>query len=140
APNPNFRMSLAGSVVDPLAKVWHGGLGNDWDALSLNWNEGEAAYEDGFRVVFDDTALSESPATITLSASHEPLSIRVNNSVIDYLFTGAPIAGDTGLIKENTGTLTLLSPNEYSGDTVVAGGRLRIGDEAALGDGTLNLA
>jgi autotransporter-associated beta strand protein len=136
--NPNFRMSLAGTVAASL--TWHGGAGNDWDAIALNWNGGNAPYADGQPVIFNDSAVSASPATINLAAAHQPFAVSVLNDQLEYAFTGSPLAGPAVLAKGGPGVLGLLSPNLHSGGTSVAGGRLRAGDDGAPGSGTLTLA
>ncbi len=138
--NPNFRMSLAGTVVAAPSLAWHGGVSNVWDTTTLNWNEGNSLFTNGLRTLFDDTAVSISPATIELTSAHEPSILDVNNSSIDYTFTGSPISGSGSLIKQGTGILTLSTTNAYTGGTTVAGGKLIADTNDALGTGPLALA
>jgi len=49
------------------------------------------------------------------------------------------ISGTGALTKAGSGTLTLAAANTYSGDTHLATGTLAVGDDAALGTGTLQL-
>ena len=52
----------------------------------------------------------------------------VNNTTGNYTISGNGTIGGTGsLTKSGTGTLTLSTPNAYSGGTIVTAGRLVIG-------------
>lgn len=52
-------------------------------------------------------------------------NVNVNFNTLSSTFSNA-IAGDAGLIKSGTGTLTLSGLNSYTGDSEVAGGTLNI--------------
>jgi autotransporter-associated beta strand protein len=58
----------------------------------------------------------------------------------DDLTWGKLVTGDGGFIKYNTNTVTISTPNSYSGVTTIAGGAIRITDPAALGTGTIAIA
>jgi len=66
-------------------------------------------------------------------------TIAGGGAVIDTMGNNVTFANSIGnngagvLIKTNTGSLTLLGTNTYGGDTIVAGGTLAIGSDAALG-------
>ena len=53
----------------------------------------------------------------------------------DSFFTGtiASLGGDTGLVKNGTGTLTLTGANTYAGGTTINGGALQIGNGGTSG-------
>ena len=53
--------------------------------------------------------------------------------------TFAGLVSDGGIIKSGTGALALTNPNTYSGGTTLTEGTLRVGNNAALGTGTVTL-
>ena len=121
---------VVGPPARPTANVyWVGdGVNNNWDITSPNWSLNGATgnmFESGDTVFFTDTG-SDNPA-IALNSSVYPVVVVVSNSAEAYSFTGTGgIAGSATLIKTNSGTLTLLSSNLYSGPTIVSGGVLEI--------------
>ena len=112
----------------PTNVVWHGGLAaNIWDQSGTsNWLNGAAldvfAFADN--VTFDDTG-STSPA-VNLSGDLTASSVTVNASV-NYTFSGSGgIVGDGGLTKLNSGTLTVLTTNKFTGPVLISGGALAV--------------
>ncbi|HSY17395.1 MAG TPA: hypothetical protein VK815_03635 [Candidatus Acidoferrales bacterium] len=104
----------------PLAGAaeWGGGVNNQWDTTSLNWtNNGSAvAYQDGDFVTFDDLGRQ---STVNLTGMRKPATLEINNSVLNYTFTGSgSISGPVGLSKDGTATLTLA---ETGGDNFTLG-------------------
>ena len=80
-------------------------------------------------------------------ANVSPASIIFNNSTQPYVIqTGVSpnafgIAGGTSLAMFNNGSLTLATPNTYSGGTFMnAGGTLVLNNATALGTGALTIA
>jgi autotransporter-associated beta strand protein len=120
----------------PAALTWTGGLsGGLWDlAASSNWVNG--ASRDWFvpydSVVFNDSGASN--ATVTLSGKLTPTNVVVN-SASNYLFAGdGGVIGACGLLKSNTGTLTINSINNaFTGRTVIAGGTVVVSELDAVG-------
>ena len=108
-----------------------------WNASSVNWTEKGVnfSYMDGVDVVFTDTEAG----SITLEGTLAPESVRVNSSA-DYVFAGeGKLSGEMTLTKEGSGTLTLETSNEYSGDTLISGGKLVVGSASALGSGKVKI-
>ena len=109
--------------------------GRTWDINNnKNWNNGSpgnVVYTDGSNVIFNDTNNSGSNANaynVTLSTLVSPGSVTVNNTTGNYTISGNGTIGGTGsLTKSGTGTLTLSTPNAYSGGTIVTAGKLLIG-------------
>jgi autotransporter-associated beta strand protein len=111
--------------------------GQTWDiGTNNNWNNGTATtvYADGSNVVFSDSnnATSNGGANpnaynVTLNTVVKPASITVNNSTGNYSISGTgTIGGTASLTKSGSGTLTLSTPNTYSGGTIVSAGLLEI--------------
>ena len=109
----------------PATLTWTGGQnGNSWDlASSTNWLNGAA--KDQFypqdTVRFDSVGASN--LTVNLAGA-----LIISNLVVDsptnYTLTGAgQLMGVGGLLKSNTGTLTVSGINHtFTGRTVIAGG------------------
>ena len=74
-------------------------------------------------VTFDDTATNQ---TVNLTTTVVPNSVTINGTKA-YNITGAgKISGATGLVYNDTGTLTLATNNDYYGQTTVTAGTLNI--------------
>ena len=134
-----------------VGDVWSGGFSGDWDiGTTTNWTSGgsPAIYMDGDWVTFDDTAIG--PTTVNLTTTLSPGGVSVNNSALNYSFTGSgKISGTASLTKSGAATLTLLNANDYTGDTTISGGTLELqatgkntasGVCGAVGATTFNLA
>ena len=128
-----------------LAKLWQGGVNNDWDiATSANWLYGAntVVYNEGDKVTFDDTA---SQSYVSLLAAVNPAAVIVSNNAQTYTFVdgasgSGKISGATGLTKNGTGALVLDTLNNYSGPTVINAGTVQIGDGGNSGElGTGNV-
>ncbi|QOV89751.1 autotransporter-associated beta strand repeat-containing protein [Humisphaera borealis] len=111
-------------VVAGAANKWVGGVNNIWDTNNtLNWNAGDQKFLAGDSVVFDDTATSFTP---NILANQTAAGVTFDNTTA-YTLTSTGtfgIAGTGGLIKKNTGTVTISSANTYTGSTDVQQGTL----------------
>ncbi|HEY3763329.1 MAG TPA: autotransporter-associated beta strand repeat-containing protein [Verrucomicrobiae bacterium] len=147
APGTSSTITTSGSVVTltvtslvGISRTWIGdGTLNDWDYSTTNWFDGVEAnnYDDGDLVTFDDTG-SNNPA-INLTATLQPGSLFVN-AAQNYTFSGSgQISGDTTLVKTNTGTLTLLTANNYAGVTFIGQGTLQLGNGTTSGSVGTNI-
>ena len=111
-----------------LNLTWVGdGAANNWDLTSTNWVNGgtKYAFQAGDSALFTDSGSANPP--VNLQASVFPASLVVSNKTKNYIFTGSgSIAGTGGLTKTNSGTLTILNTNSYTGPTVIGGGVLEL--------------
>ncbi len=121
-----------------LNLTWVGdGAANNWDSTSTNWINGgtKYAYQAGDGALFTDSGSANPP--VNLQAGVFPLSLVVNNKNRNYIFTGSGgIVGTLGLTKTNSGALTILNTNSYTGPTVIGGGVLELETGALLSSGT----
>jgi autotransporter-associated beta strand protein len=127
---PVLVIDVVGS--GPANLTWNDAGGNNiWDtATSSNWNSGAATtvFHALDNVTFNDNNGSATGRySVTLNTTVSPGSVTVNNSGGNYTIGGAGSIGGTGsLTKSGTGTLTLSTPNTYTGGTNVSNGRLLI--------------
>ena len=127
---PNNTIDLSITTVN--LPRWEGQAGGNWDiGVTTNWiNIGTGLatfYSDGNPVLFDDNATGTTNVNITTTV--KPLSVMVNNSNLNYSFTGSgKITGATGLVKQGTNVLSILNTggNNYTGSTIVSNGILVI--------------
>ena len=140
-----FNLTATGLdlVVSPSGgadRLWVGdGSANLWDSTSLNWLN--AGYPDLFTngtfVTFDDSSTNQ---TVNLAGALAPAAVMVD-AAANYVFQGpGKITGTVSFTKTNSGTLTILTTNDYNGVTTIAQGTLQVGTGAAsgtLGTGSL---
>ncbi len=100
---------------------------NFWAADTPEFND---SYELG------NAAASVTNRLVDIQGSNvAPVTVVFNNSAGDYRLassTGHGITGTTGLVKSGTSSLIITNANTFTGDTVINGGALQ------LGDGTTN--
>jgi fibronectin-binding autotransporter adhesin len=111
---------------------------------SFNGSSGPTAFHIGDNVTFDDSYPS-GPYTVPVSGTVSPGSTTFNNSLGNYVLTGANsssgIAGAGSVTKYGTGSVTLLTSNSYTGGTFVNAGALTFGSANAFPVNTsLNIA
>ncbi len=135
---------------------WTGAISGDWDVNdgpdpttgigTVNWKEANSGTATRYlqfgdsvdSVLFDDTATGTT--TINLTTTLTPNSVTVNNSLLDYTFTGpGKLSGATTVLKTGTGTLIFVNNggNDYTGTTTINGGTLQIGDGLTFDAGQL---
>lgn len=113
----------------PTTVTWAGGAGGNWDLVtSSNWWNG--GVKDWF--VSLDTArfdnLGATSSLINLAVALPVAGVTVDSSS-NYTFTGGGrITGASGLTKTNSGTLVVLTDNDYTGRTIVGGGVLEVAE------------
>ncbi|MGA3179264.1 MAG: autotransporter-associated beta strand repeat-containing protein, partial [Verrucomicrobiota bacterium] len=125
-----------GVVIQPLPPAtnltWVGdGVNNNWDYLTTDWAAGSTpfAFEPGDSVLFTDSGSASPPVNLTTTLF--PATVVVSNSAENYTFTDngtglGNLSGSTGLIKTNTGTLTILNSNSYAGATIFGEGVVEV--------------
>ena len=129
--NPPGQIAL---IVTAAARgatnlTWVGdGGANSWDDnVSTNWVNGVAQFkfQAGDSVRFDAAGAANSTVNLN-SAVLQPTAVVVD-AATDYTLTGfGSISGSGGLTKTNSGTLSILTTNAYTGPTIIGGGTLDI--------------
>ncbi len=135
---------------------WTGATNGDWDvnddpnpavgAGTVNWKEATSGQATRYlqigssvdSVIFDDTATGTTVVNLTTSLS--PTSATINNSVLNYTFTGfGKLTGATNVLKTGTEVLIFANTggNDYTGLTTINGGTLQIGDGVTQDAGQL---
>jgi autotransporter-associated beta strand protein len=133
------------TVPDNVA--WNGVNGNNWDLTTVNWTNlagGLTVFRQGDGVTFDDTLTNDfvnpQPTNINLTATFSvyPIPGLMVNSTLPYTFAGVGgITGPASLVKSNTGSLTLLTSNSFTGGVFINdSGSLIITNDSALGAGS----
>ncbi len=133
------NVTFAASATTSL--TWKGTAGYaTWDqGTSTNWSDGSSTWTSFFAlddVTFDGTADDN---TAQLVDPVSPTSVTVSGGN-DVAITGAgKITGIATLAKSGAGTLTISTANDFTGETTVSGGKVRVGSNTALGAGGLTL-
>jgi autotransporter-associated beta strand protein len=115
------------SVRGPTNITWVGNaVANNWDTeITTNWFNNGTGLLDLF--VPNDNALfsnlGATNSTVNIAGSVSPGSITINTTS-NYTFTGNGVIGGVGSLTVSNGTLTVLTTNTYSGQTVLDGGVL----------------
>lgn len=132
----NNVVMTVGSVTAPQNLIWAGGLGgNAWDINNTaNWNAGAEKFFDEDAVSFTDAGVANSP--VDLGATVMPGSVIVDSTGAYEISGTGKISGTTGLTKNGSGTLTLSTANDYSGNTVINGGTFKVGTSGAIPGGS----
>jgi autotransporter-associated beta strand protein len=135
-----IRLEVSG-VAGAANLVWKGdGTANAWDLTTPNWLVGAVAsiFNTGDNVTFDTSGNNAAPVDLALAVG--PARVTVN-ATKDYVFTSSTtlgkISGSGGLVKTNTGKLTLLVDNDFTGPTDIRAGTVVVGDVASL-SGTIS--
>jgi autotransporter-associated beta strand protein len=126
---PEIAVTVGAPPRQPANLVWAGdGVANNWDTIGMDWLVGATHYSflSGDSVTFNDAGAAH--PTVTLQSALYPASLVVSNStLVNYTFTGSGgIAGSVGLLKTNSGLLTILATNTYTGPTVIGAGTISI--------------
>lgn len=132
-----LRKTDGGTLVLGGDNTWSGGLSVDGGtvAVSRDANLGDTSND----VTLDGGALRvtgafETDRNVALGNNGGTLALDA-----DFAVNGV-VSGAGELHKSGTGTLSLYAANTYTAGTWLDAGRLQIGDDAALGTGTLHMA
>ena len=124
----NITTAASLIVHAPLNLSWLGTTSAFWDTTSSNWFDTVALVDSTFTsgdfVTFDDSGSNSSP--VTLTAAVLPGSVTVNSTLAYTLAGAGKVSGSTGLMKTNSGTLTILTTNDYTGSTYLGGGTVSV--------------
>ena len=106
----------------------------DWQLINAG---SPTAYLEGDTVLFDDSAIGSTTVSINDGDVH-PSLVTFNNSaavpyVIGVLGDANGIAGSTPLVKSNTGIVTIIDSNSFTGGVVLNGGVIQLANDLALG-------
>jgi fibronectin-binding autotransporter adhesin len=134
-----FDTATAGSVFlavsgSPANLTWTGANNGNWDIVTTA-NNFTGAVDNRFynfdSVTFNNTA---STGNVTLAGSLNPSQVVVDNTSLNYTFSGTgSIDGTATLIKSGTGTLILATNNSFTGGTTVNAGTLQLGTNGTSG-------
>src|SRR6185437_3761306 len=136
-------------ISAPNQLTWSGVGGDNWDLTLFNWTNNAnglpAVYQQytntgvvgGDGVTFDDTLTNDfvnpQPTNVIITSGFTPLPVIVN-SMLPYSFSGpGTITGVGNFVKNNTGSVTLLTSNSFSGGFAINGGSVIITNDSALG-------
>ncbi|MEI6077925.1 MAG: autotransporter-associated beta strand repeat-containing protein, partial [Verrucomicrobiota bacterium] len=134
-------LALPGTGINlgTTAQVWSGAVSGNWNTTTANWqsNGVSGTYQNGNAVLFDDTAAANT--TINVASVVTPSSVIFNNAGNNYTFSGSAIGGATNVQKVGGGTVTLNNANTFPGGISIFAGTVNVGNNAALGTGTVTL-
>jgi autotransporter-associated beta strand protein len=124
--------ALASAAAD---LTWRGnGTDNNWDiTATANWWNGSSlvTFTNGDSVTFDNSGSNNTP--VNLVADLSPAKVEVQ-ATQDYILGGSgKLTGAVFISKTNTGTLTLVTDNDYAGGTVIQQGKLQLGTNGTTG-------
>lgn len=143
---PEIAVIISPTVRGATNLTWKGdGVLNDWDISSSNWVNGAISYafQAGDSVFFDDSGTPNTNVNVVVGA--QPAAVTFSNT-LHYTLSGSGNIGGTatGLIKTNSGTVTLLTTNTYAGPTIIGQGTLEVqniglsGSASGIGEASSN--
>jgi fibronectin-binding autotransporter adhesin len=122
---PEIAVILSAGLRPPTNIIWKGDGGlNDWNTTSSNWFNASTSYAflSGDSVFFTDAGAPNTNVDLTISALP---TVVIFSNTIPYTLSGiGSISGPINLIKTNTGSVTLLTTNTYTGITYLDQGVL----------------
>jgi fibronectin-binding autotransporter adhesin len=144
------RLNISSAAAGNL--TWKGAVDGVWNAGNAgtaNWRNNVTTADDkffqldavAFRDTYDGTNAPLNTA-ITLNSIVTPSTVVFDHSdTVPYTVSGTGrISGGTSLVKQGAGTLTLTTPNNYSGGTTITGGGgIILGGTGSLGGGAVAL-
>jgi autotransporter-associated beta strand protein len=129
--------SAALTVTVPDMLEWSGAASADWDLFTVNWvdtnTSSPAAFSQNVNVLFDNAGSGQSSVSLDVPLSPNSVTVSAANN---YTFGGSGyLAGNLNLTEAGPGTLVMDTANTYTGNTVISGGVLQVGNYD--GKGTL---
>lgn len=126
---------MVSATRPPATVAWTGNGGNNnWDnGTNVCWNNDGAVdrFYFGDDAIFND--IGSSNLTANLADVLTPDSVTVD-ATVNYTLSGSgKITGSTGLTKTNSGTVTILTANDFTGPTIIGGGTLSVSSLANSG-------
>ena len=125
----NLYLEISG-MRDAQDITWTGAVSTAWNVADTEnfSNDGQANFfVTGDNVHFDDSAEKFS---VTLEGEIEADTVFVNNTK-GYTFSGSgALVGNTTLVKQGTGTLTIKNDNTYTGGNRLSGGIVSVSSMA----------
>ncbi len=148
-----YRLSLASNeldlIVNTVTDQWTNNANNGvWDiGMTQNWAATAAptiptTYADGNSVLFNDTnPLTGNPfgsaQAINIASNVAPFNVTFTNHSIDYTVGGAAIGGNTSVVVNGGGNVTLTGQNTFSGGAIITNGTLRLGASSTPTSGSV---
>jgi fibronectin-binding autotransporter adhesin len=135
-------------VVNQAAyPIWTGLAGGDWSLATepgaKNWRlntGGTTDFLTSDTVVFDDSVGTAGTTKVTLNNGNvSPGSTTFNNTLYNYTLSGSNGIATGSLALNGSGSVTINTANSFGGGTTLSAGTLIVGNNAALGGGTLGI-
>ncbi len=124
------------TINTPDVLEWTGQTTLDWDLSTTNWNDETlstaVAFSQNVNVVFDNAGSAQPTVNLDVPLTPNSVVVGANNSYT-LAGNGGYLTGNFNLVQNGPGTLVLDAPNTYSGNTIVNGGTLQIGNSDANG-------
>ena len=145
----NKSIDLSIPLVNTL--TWNG-TNSDWDInTTFNWKDSlssPSVYKQygttniyGDVVTFDDTLSNPSQTSINLTTTLRPTVVNLSAGNAAYAFGGSgKLSGGSFLNVSGGATVTISTANDYTGGSTLSAGTVLVGNDAALGAGTVTLA
>ena len=135
---------LVEGMRNPGTVIWMAGESNIWDvAATENFTNaddltgGTDVFVTGDNVVFNDNAQQ---TNVNLSVDVEADSVIVANDSKAYTFSGSgALVGNTTLVKQGKGRLTITTDNSYTGGNRISGGTVVVSSLANANQAKGNL-
>jgi autotransporter-associated beta strand protein len=139
AAGTEIDLVVAPNSHSPVNLTWAGNGGNNfWDETNtVAWRNGSTPvmFYQSDHVTFDDSGATNPVVNLVGPLAPGGLAVNATNN---FTFAGSgALIGAVSLVKSNSGALTILTTNNFSGGTLIAGGSVLINNANALGTGNI---
>jgi fibronectin-binding autotransporter adhesin len=129
-------------VVTNAWPIWKGDVGSGWSTAD-NWVLNTTSALTSF--IADDTVFFSDGAdtgSVEITQNVNPAITTFNAATLPYTLTSSGGFGITtgSVLKSGAATVTISTPNAYTGGTTLSAGTLRAGSDTAFGTGTVTVS
>lgn len=150
--NNTLASSVDLNILPVNTLTWNGNVSANWDInATANWKDAvlaAATYKEygttnlyGDMVTFDDSLANPSRTNVNLTTTLHPITVNFAAFNTPYAISGpGKLSGLSYLTVGGGAQVKISTANDHTGGSLLSGGTVLVGNDAALGLGTVTLA